>query len=183
MVRTEIFTERLKLRLIEFSDLNSIHVLHSFPEIDKYNTLGIPNEVKETENIVRRWIEQNNILETKNYTFAIELRSTSIFIGLFGLKLGKKKYRRGEVWYKIHPNFWKNGYATESLKSVINFGFEELNLHRIEAGCAVDNIASINVLEKVGMKLEGRFRQTLPLKSGWSDNFEFGILETDNRKK
>jgi len=54
----------------------------------------------------------------------------------------------------------------------LDFGFNTLKLHRIEAGCAVNNLGSIKVLEKVGMLYEGRERKTLPLKSGWSDNFE-----------
>jgi ribosomal-protein-alanine N-acetyltransferase len=91
------------------------------------------------------------------------------------------KYKNRKIWYKLHSIFWNNGYATESLKAVINFGFETLNLHRIEAGCAVDNISSIKVLEKSGMIREGRGRQILPLKTGWSDNFEYSILETDER--
>lgn len=91
-------------------------------------------------------------------------------------------YHRGEVWYKIHPDHWKNGFATEALNRVLDFGFNECNLHRIQAGCAVDNIGSIRVLEKAGMIKEGRGRKLLPLKSGWSDNFEFSILESDNRK-
>jgi RimJ/RimL family protein N-acetyltransferase len=69
------------------------------------------------------------------------------------------------------------------LVAIIDFSFNMLNLHRIQAGCAVDNIGSIKVLEKVGMIREGRGRQILPLKSGWSDNFEYSILETDKRKQ
>ena len=117
--------------------------------------------------------------EIRNYTFAIENKLNNEFIGLFGLKLGNIKYKRGEVWFKIHSDYWNMGYATESLKALINFGFETLNLHRIEAGCAVDNIGSIKVMEKAGMIREGRGRGVLPLKSGWSDNFTYSILETD----
>ena len=73
----------------------------------------------------------------------------------------------------------EKGYATEALKEILRFGFDQLNLHRIEAGCAVENVASIKVLEKAGMQREGRKRQVLPLKSGWSDNFEYAILAAD----
>jgi RimJ/RimL family protein N-acetyltransferase len=62
---------------------------------------------------------------------------------------------------------------------MLDFGFNTLNLHRIEAGCAVENIGSIRVLEKCGFTKEGRGRKVLPLKSGWSDNFEYAILETE----
>jgi ribosomal-protein-alanine N-acetyltransferase len=65
---------------------------------------------------------------------------------------------------------------------MINFGFETLQLHRIGAGCAVKNSGSIRVLEKAGMIREGRCRKVVPLKTGWSDNFEYAILENDRRE-
>jgi RimJ/RimL family protein N-acetyltransferase len=68
------------------------------------------------------------------------------------------------------------------LRRLINFGFNDLKLHRIEAGCAVENIGSLKVLEKVGIQREGHKRKVLPLKNGWSDNYEYAILETDERK-
>ncbi|MNL40929.1 Acetyltransferase (GNAT) family protein [compost metagenome] len=79
----------------------------------------------------------------------------------------------------MDPRFWNKGYATESLKRIIAFGFDDLNLHRIEAGCAVANTGSIHVLEKVGMLREAHTRKLLPLKSGWSDNYGYAILSTD----
>ena len=66
-----------------------------------------------------------------------------------------------------------------SLQKVLVFGFDDLKLHRIEAGCAVDNLGSIHTLEKVGMTREGRKRQVLSLEDGWSDNFEYAILSID----
>lgn len=178
----EILTNRLKLRLLDLSDLEAIHALHSLPETDEFNALGIPKNIKETKSIIEDWIVEHQLIEIKNYTFAIDHKLKGTFIGLFGLKLGNEKYNRAEVWYKIHSAHWKKGYATESLKAVLNFGFETLKLHRIEAGCAVNNIGSLKVLEKSGMIREGRGRQVLPLKAGWSDNFEYSILETDERK-
>ena len=178
----ELITHRLRLRLVTISDLEWIHELHSLPETDKYNTLGIPNNLAETKSVIQSWIIENQQEKIKNYTFAIENTSTRKGIGLIGFKLGVEKYKKGEVWFKLHSNQWSKGYATESLKKVIDFGFKTLHLHRIEAGCAVANTASMKVLEKVGMYKEGRKRQILPLKSGWSDNFEFSILETDIRK-
>lgn len=177
----EIVAERTKLRLIILSDLVSIHTLHSLPEVDKYNTLGIPKDVDETQSIIEPWIVENERKEIVNYTFAILNRIDDKFMGLFGLKIGSKKYRRAEVWYKLHADYWNKDYATETLRAVINFGFEKLHLHRIEAGCAINNVGSIRVLEKSGMTREGRRRQILPLKSGWSDGYEYSILETDQR--
>src|SRR5690606_16863154 len=108
MSENEILTPRIKLRLIELSDLNSIHQLHSLPETDEFNALGIPKDIEETKNIIEAWIAENKLDKIKNYTFAIE-NKIGDFIGLFGLKLGNQKYKRGEVWYKIHSDYWKKG--------------------------------------------------------------------------
>ena len=82
----EILTERIKLRLIEISDLDSIHQLHSLPETDEFNALGIPKNIEETKNLIDPWIVENKLSKIKNYTFAIENRLNKKFIGLFGLK-------------------------------------------------------------------------------------------------
>lgn len=174
-------TKRLLMSLITIADLENIHQLHSLPETDKFNTLGIPENISETESIITEWIEKNHSERNGSLTFKIELLENEHFVGLISLNLGKPKFRIAEVWYKLHPDFWNKGYATESLNRILEFGFNELNLHRIEAGCAVDNIGSVRVLEKVGMTREGRKRKVLPLKNGWSDNFHYAILSTDKK--
>jgi len=162
-------SERLTLKPINLSDLEAIHQLHSLPETDEFNTLGIPENIEQTQSIIEQWISENQKEDNRIFTFTI--KSKNQFIGLIALNLGKEKYRNAD--------FWNKGYATEALKIIINFGFNELKLHRIGAGCAVENIGSVRVLEKVGLTLEGRKRQNLPLKTGWSDNFEFAILSSD----
>lgn len=181
MPAIEIPTERTVLRFIEMTDLEQIHHLHSLTETDEFNALGIPNSIDETKSIIEPWVAENKLPIIQNYTFAIDNKLDKKFIGLFGLKLGNKKYKRGEVWFKLHTDSWNKGYATEALSSVLNYAFTTLKLHRIEAGCAVANGGSARVLEKAGMIREGRKRQVLPLKSGWSDNFEYAILESDPR--
>lgn len=178
-MKEKLKTNRLNLSLISKSDLEKIHELHSLPETDKFNTLGIPANINETEKIVNDLIVKNENGKKSNFTFKVQLNDENLFIGLISLHLGNPKYKNAEVWYKFHSDFWSKGYATESLKKILEFGFNELNLHRIEAGCAVDNIGSIRTLEKVGMTREGRKRKALPLKDGWSDNFEYAILSTD----
>lgn len=88
-------------------------------------------------------------------------------------------FRSGEVWYKLHSNYWGQGIATEAVSEVLRFAFHDLALHRVEAGCAIDNQRSIKVLEKIGMVSEGRKRKSLPLKTGWTDTWEYAILEDD----
>ena len=170
-------SRRLLFSPVSLDDLEIIHELHALPETDEFNTLGIPENMEETKAVIAEWIHNTN--KNKGYTFKIELSGSKDFIGLISLILGKPKFKSAEVWYKLHPDFWNQGYATEALNKILDFGFDQLKLHRIEAGCAIDNIGSIRVLEKVGMIREGRKRKVLPLKTGWSDNFHYAILSTD----
>lgn len=179
MKNANLLSERLVLRKVQDVDLDKVHALHLIEEVDEFNTLGIPKDKSETEAILENWVLQNNSEKITKFTFAVELKKEQQFIGLIGLNLGKAKYRNAEVWFKFNPEFWNKGYATEALLQIMDLGFKELNLHRIEAGCAIGNIGSIKVLEKVGMLRESHTRQLLPLKSGWSDNYGYAKLATD----
>ncbi len=180
MTDKNLITQRLLLEPVEFSDLENIHDLLSIPEVDKYNTLGIPTNIEVTSVYLDEWVE--NRKQRTEFAFGIKLKLDKKFIGLISIKVGLRKFQRGEVWYKLHPLFWTKGYATEALQALLVFGFHTLDLHRIEAGCAVDNVGSIKVLEKVGMIREGRKRESLPLKSGWSDHYEYGMLSKDHSR-
>lgn len=175
-------TKRLSLRPISENDIENVYNLQSLEETARYNTAKIPENLSETKITVENWITENNDDKPKKFTFAIDLIENEKFIGLIGINLGKEHYRNAEIWFQFDYRFWNKGYATESLRKIIEFGFEDLKFHRIEAGCAVDNIGSFSVLEKAGMLREAHTRQLLPLKSGWSDNYGYAILSTDERK-
>ncbi len=172
-------TSRLHLRQVSKNDVNDIHELLSLPETDRFNTSGIPETIRATEKIITDWCIGQNAIPQTSYIFCLDLIDTKQFIGLMGLNIGKPNYKTAEVWYKIHPGQWNKGYATEALSKLINVGFNELRLHRIEAGCAVENMASVKVLEKVGMKREGIKRKILPIRGEWKDNYFYAILEED----
>lgn len=178
MNKLTLKTNRLILSEINPGDTDNIHALHSLPETDEFNTMGIPENRETTEKLVKEWVEMQKAEPRSRYTFKIE--SGDKFLGLIGLKnLGVPNYRSGEVWYKLHKDFWGNGYATEALKRLLEFCFIDLELHRVEAGCAVENIGSIRVLEKAGMTREGRKRKKLPIRGEWKDNYFYAVLEED----
>lgn len=167
-------TERLIIRRVSDQDIEDVHQLQSLPEITRFNTADIPKTIQETEVVLSAWISG-----PKSLVFAMETADGKEFVGLIGIKLGREKYRNAEIWFKIHAAFWNQGFTTEAVKRIIRFGFEELHLHRIEAGCAIENAGSVRVLEKVGMLREAHTRQALPLQSGWSDGYDYAILDSD----
>lgn len=177
----EIITERLLLREITWNDLEDIHRLHSVPEVDKFNTLGIPKDLDETRELIRPDIESKGKMPQSRYTWRIIFANTGDFIGLAGMTLSNDKYRLGEIYYKLLPDYWGKGYATEVAQGLIVVGFEKFHLHKVEAGVATDNERSIGVLEKVGMTREGLRRKILPIRGEWKDNYHYAIVEDDPR--
>jgi ribosomal-protein-alanine N-acetyltransferase len=177
----ELQTERLKLREIALSDLENIHQLHSLPEVTEFNTLQVPDSIDTTNQLILQWRSAVREFPRTKYVFCIE-DTQDEFIGLAGLNTGKPGYKSAEIWYKLHPKSWNKGYATETALRILKLCFDELELHRVEAGCAVGNSASIKVLEKIGMINEGRSREILPIRGQWLDNFKFAILESDFQK-
>ena len=177
----EIETKRLILTEITWDDLDNIHNLHSFPEVDEFNTLGIPKDTEVTKEIIRPIIESQNNELRKSITWKVALKDSKKFIGLAGMSLSLDKFKLGEIYYKLVPDYWGKGFATEVSKALIKCGFEEFHLHKIEAGVSTENIQSIKILEKSKMTREGLRRKILPIRGEWKDNYHYAIVEDDPR--
>jgi RimJ/RimL family protein N-acetyltransferase len=177
----ELESKRLKLKEVTWKDVEEIHELYSIPEVDEYNTLGIPKNIEETKENIRPIIEAQNSENRKSYFWRIVTKDSDEFIGIAGMTLSANKFRLGEIYYKLHPSHWGNGYATEVSKTLIKSGFDDFHVHKVEAGVATENIRSIRVLEKSGMTREGLRRKILPIRGEWKDNYHYAIVEDDPR--
>ena len=85
------------------------------------------------------------------------------------------------VGYWIGERFARQGYMTEAVLAVVEFAFEELGLHRVEAACLPENDASRSLLLKVGFRQEGYARQYLRINGKWQDHLLFEMLRDDPR--
>lgn len=177
----ELKTQRLVFKEIVVEDIDKIHQLHSIPEVDEFGTLGIPANMDETKERVISIIKSQSEEKRKSYNWKVEIEGTNTFIGLAGIVLSLDRFRLGEIYYELHPDFWGKGYGTEISKKLIKTGFNSFNLHKVEAGVATGNINSIRILEKCGMTREGLRRKILPIRGEWKDNYHYGIVEDDAR--
>jgi RimJ/RimL family protein N-acetyltransferase len=100
-------------------------------------------------------------------------------IGAGRVSVEDHEHRRGDIGYVVRRNQWRQGYATEAAELLIQFGFDELGLHRISATTRPDNRASIRVLENIGMNLEGRLRDHMKTKDGWRDSLLYAIVRNE----
>ncbi len=175
-------TTRLSITEIEKQNLHEIHQKNSIFEVAKYTTIGIPQNIQITEELIAPVILDKLNKDRKLFGWVIRIKETNDFIGEIGMILSDKRFKKAEIHYSFIPKYWGKGYATEALQAVINFGFEELQLHRIEAGVASENFKSIKILERLGMTREGLKRKILPIRGEWQDNFHYAILEDDIRQ-
>ncbi|MBX9802055.1 MAG: GNAT family N-acetyltransferase [Caulobacteraceae bacterium] len=82
----------------------------------------------------------------------------------------------GTLGYWIGQPFAGRGLATAAVRAMVDWAFDDLHLHRVEAACVPDNRASRRVLEKTGFVLEGQARAYLKINGTWADHLLFGVV-------
>lgn len=107
--------------------------------------------------------------------FAVTLRASSELVGACGLH-GRQTGATAELGYWIGKPFWGRGYATEAARAVVAYGFDTLGLHRVFAMAYSRNPTSSRVLEKLGMRWEGRLREHIEKWGHFEDADVWGIL-------
>ncbi|MFA9390070.1 MAG: GNAT family N-acetyltransferase [Prolixibacteraceae bacterium] len=175
----QLNTNHLILDELTLDDLANLHRLNSCPEVDEFNTLGIPSNIEETKVHLEGYIQAQKANPRVSFNWKIIDRQNNTFVGAAGINLSNNRFKLGIMYYNILPSYWGKGYATEVGKCLVKFGFEELHLHKVEAGVQTENIRSIRVLEKIGMTREGLRRKILPIRGEWKDNYHYAIVEDD----
>jgi RimJ/RimL family protein N-acetyltransferase len=169
-------TKRLILRDFEEADWEAVHSYGSDLEVVRYMDWG-PNTEEDTQKFIQRAIASQKEQPRRIYTLAIVLKPKNKLIGGCGIYVSNPENREGWIGYCLNRNFWGQGYATETAKALLKFGFGQLNLHRIFATCDPANIASAHVLEKIGMQREGHFREHKWAKGKWRGSLLYAILD------
>lgn len=151
-MRTSIETERLLLRELQPSDDVGMFELDSNPAVHTYlgkNPVTDIEQVREAIANIRQQYLENGIGR-----WAVILKETGEFIGWSGLKLNKNVNGHDtyyDLGYRFIEKHWGKGYACETAKAFVDFGFNEMKLEKINAYADFDNFASLKVLEKAGL--------------------------------
>lgn len=169
-----LLNERLLLREMIESDWLDVHKYASQDIVCQYQPWG-PNTEEDSIDFVNQVIKDSRQVPRTRFVFAIIYNENMIGAGEINIRDFKNK--AGEIAYIVNPNYWGKGIATEVAALLIEFGFNELKLHRIYATCDPRNIGSSKVLEKVGMVKEGEIRENLMFKDGWRDSLLYSVLE------
>ena len=111
--------------------------------------------------------------------WAITERGADELIGTVTLTSWDERNRRMELGYMLSPAHWGKGLATEAVRRVLGFGFEQIGLHRVEAELDPRNVASARLLERLGFRYEGLLRERWWVYEEWCDSALYGLLRAD----
>jgi [ribosomal protein S5]-alanine N-acetyltransferase len=170
-------TERLILRAFQLEDASEFERLIAPKEVTD-GTLSFPHPVPEGWGIERINRMFERFESGEHVEFAICARDSGKLIGGIGLGI-TTRHKRGGLGYWLGADYWRQGYATEAARAVLDYGFQTLELHRIEAGHYPRNPASGRVLEKIGMQFEGVMRGDLLKGDQFEDTVLYARLSTD----
>ena len=174
IVRLE--NESLFMRPLDEGDASAIQELAAAPEIAANTFVPHPYPPEAASEFIQLGRERWRAGDA--YVFAIIEKSSGRFAGCMGLH-PVPEHSRAEVGYWIGLPFWGRGLATAALRLLLQFGFETLELNRIEAGHFSYNPASGRVMEKAGMRLEGRRRQYVRHHKQYKDILWRAILRSE----
>ncbi len=170
-----VVTDRLLLRKISIIDLYDVFEYASDPEVSKY-LMWYPHK---TINYTKEYLKYLGKMYRKAMFYDWGIIYNGKMIGTVGFSSFDIKNNAAEVGYVLNRKFWGNGIASEAVKRIIDFGFNELSLDRIEAIFLPENSASRGVLLKCGMQYEGVSRSALVVKGERRDVETFSIIKED----
>jgi len=173
-------TDRIIIRPITLADKSEVFEYRSDAETNKYQG-WIPKTVDDVEIFIGKISKQIDEPDTW-YQFVIIEKKTHKIVGDMGLHFFDNDNRQVEIGCTLNKKFQNNGYATESVKLIIDYLFEKLNKHRIIASIDPDNKQSIRLVERVGFRKEAHFVESLLINGKWVDDLIYALIEKDWEK-
>lgn len=171
----EIETERLLLREIMPDDAPAIFAVFGDDAVTRYYDLVTYTEPAQAQELID-FFDESFELE-RAIRWGIERKEDGQLLGTCGY-VWLRRFR-GEIGYDLAQAYWRCGYMTEALDAILEFGFDELELNRIEALTMRENQASAGLLRKLGFVEEGLLRQHDFFKGAFHDMRLFALLRAD----
>jgi len=175
--RQIIETKRLKLRPFEMSDASMVQKYAGDYSVAD-TTLNVPHPYE--DGMAEEWIltHQKGYDEGELINYAITLKPENDIIGAIGLTINKI-FNQAELGYWIGKTYWNKGICTEAAIALIDYAFKYHESHKIIATHILRNQASGKVMQKIGMKLEGTFKEHVKKWDKMEDVNAYGILRSN----
>ena len=173
-----LHTRRLILREIVPADTQDMFRIRGDIRVTRLNS-GRPMEhIDEARDLIEK--SHQSFADHRRIDWGITLKEPQTgLIGRCGFNYILRQDRRASIGYDLGYAYWGKGIMTEAVRAMVRFGFEVLNLNRIEADAAAENAGSIRVLEKVGFQREGVQHEQYFEWDEFHDLVLFALLKKD----
>lgn len=173
----ELETERLLLRELNVEDAPFIFKLFSNEKVCKYL---YDEEIYTRLEEAKEFIEWNSNPELKMHNrWGVVRKQDNALMGTCGFDSWDTYNHMAEIGFDLWHEYWRFGYMRETLTSAINSGFNNMNLNRINAFVALENDNSARLLEHLGFKNEGIFREKHFFREHYYDHYSYSLLKKD----
>jgi ribosomal-protein-alanine N-acetyltransferase len=172
-----LHTARLRLRPFTDADADTLFALHSSAHVLRYWDSPPWSDRSRAHQFIAMC--HQIAAEGTGARVAIDRRSGGGFIGWCGLTRWNPDYRSVSLGYCLDDVAWGHGYATEAARALVQWGFDNMDLNRVQAETDTRNLASARVLEKLGFAREGTLREDCIVNGVVSDSWVFGLLSRD----
>ena len=173
-------TERLLLRRVSSDDVNEIMELRGNPETMKY--IPRPLVTNTDEALAHIKMIDDKIEANEGINWAITLKGNPKLIGVIGHYRIQPENHRCEIGYMILPQYNGQGIVTEAVKAVLQYGFDDLQMHSIEGVIDPDNIASEKVLLKNGFVKEAHILENELWDGKFWDTVIYSLLKRNFKR-
>ena len=173
-------TARLRLRHFRDSDLAPFMAYRNDPEVARYQSWEGVSE-PEARALIQEQKDVQPGVPGEWFQIAVELKETGLLVGDCALKIEEHDERQAEIGYTLSRAYQGRGIASEAVSSVLDYAFGTLKLHRVIAIVDCENVASFRLLERLGLRREGHFRENVWFKGKWGDEYLYATLQEEWR--
>lgn len=169
-----IRTERLLLRPFRAADAQELFAIFSDPKVMRYGSSLPWTSIERAHEVIARDIAA---LESgEHINLAVERKEDARPIGQCTLFKLNAACRRAEIGYSLAAQVWGKGYMHEALRALVAYGFERMDLNRIEADVDPRNARSVRTLERLGFRREGLLKERWIVDGEVCDSALYGLL-------
>lgn len=167
-------TERLVLRQSNSGDADALFFLRSSEDVMRYIDRPRPKSINDILLLIEKI--RSKLATNEGIEWAITLKGDPTYMGSISYHLLYKENHRAEIGYLLHPMLHGQGIMDEAIKAVLNYGFNKMGLHSIEAIVLAGNTASENLLKRNGFIQEAHFHQNHYRNGAFIDTLVFGLV-------
>ncbi|MGO4255034.1 GNAT family N-acetyltransferase [Marmoricola sp. RAF53] len=170
-------TERLLLRPVADTDADALFALHSDAHVLRYWDSPPWTEPQRAQRFIAA--SRQLAADGSGVRVVVDRADDGAFLGWCVLSRWTPAYRSAALGYCFTQAGWGHGYATEAAKALLQWGFDSLDLNRVQAETDTRNTASARVLEKLGFVREGTLREDCVVDGDVSDSRVYGLLRRE----